>query len=431
MKVINSHHINPFGGLNFVFDTFDKLNLGKIIEKNLPPLAAQSKYKWKDILYSFWAVYFCGGDCIEDLSGNLRSHIGTNPFAKTPSPDRVLDRFKELSLPKDLFSVPRGKSLHQFSLHHSLNELNLNILSTLGLKGKDGHTLDYDNTIIFTEKCDAMRTYKKDFGYCPGVGLIGSNVVYVENRNGNSDAQTLQFETLNRMFSALEAQNITIKSFRADGASYQFDIIDFVSRKVEFFYLRAVMSDALAQQIAMIEDWEKIELGDETAYRSETVFTPFVRTAKRRKQLHRLQEYRLVVTKVKRNDNQLNMFTNEAFNYSAILTNDQEKTRDGIVHFYNQRGLAEREFDVLKNDFGWKNLPFSKLEQNQVFLVFTAICRNLYGYIINSFSKKFKNLKPTFRIKKFIFRFITIPAKWVRSSRQNRLKLYGKLHFNT
>ncbi len=276
-----------------------------------------------------------------------------------------------------------------------------------------------------------MRTYKKDLGYCPGVGLIGSNVVYVENRNGNSDAQTLQFETLNRMFSALEAQNINIKSFRADGASYQFDIIDFVSRKVEFFYLRAVMSDALAQQIALIEDWEKIELGNETAYRSETAFTPFVRTAKRRKLLHRLKEYRLVVTKVKRNDGQVNMFTNEAFNYSAILTNDQERSRNGIVHFYNQRGVAEKEFDVLKNDFGWKNLPFSKLEQNQVFLVFTAICRNLYGYIINSFSKKFKNLKPTFRIKKFIFRFITIPAKWVRSSRQNRLKLYGKLHYNT
>tara|TARA_R110002020_G_C16231823_1_gene768445 strand:+ start:109 stop:1404 length:1296 start_codon:yes stop_codon:yes gene_type:complete len=431
MKVINSHHINPFGGLNFVFNTFDKLNLEEIMEKNLPPLAAQSKYKWKDILYSFWAVYFCGGDCIEDLSGNLRSHIGTNPFAKTPSPDRVLDRFKELSVPKALFSVPRGKSLHQFSLHHSLNELNLKILGNLGLKGNDGHTLDYDNTILFTEKCDAMRTYKKDFGYCPGVGLIGSNVVYVENRNGNSDAQTLQFETLNRMFSALEEQNITIRSFRADGASYQFDIIDFVSRKVEFFYLRAVMSDALAQQIASIEDWEKIELGNETAYRSETVFTPFVRTAKRRKTLHRLKEYRLVVTKVKRNDNQVNMFTNEAFNYSAILTNDLEKSKDGIVHFYNQRGVAEKEFDILKNDFGWKNLPFSKLEQNQVFLVFTAICRNLYGYIINSFSERFRDLRPTFRIKKFIFRFIAIPAKWIRSSRQNKLKLYGKLHYNT
>src|SRR3990167_3624448 len=117
MKVINSHPINPFGGLNFVFEAFDKLQLDDILEQGLPSLPPQTKYQWKDILYSFWGIYFCGGDCIEDLSGNLNSHIAKNPFVKIPSPDRVLDRFKELSLGKDLFSVPRGKRLHEFSLH--------------------------------------------------------------------------------------------------------------------------------------------------------------------------------------------------------------------------------------------------------------------------------------------------------------------------
>lgn len=431
MKVINSHPINPFGGLNFVFEALEKLKLNDVLEQELPSLASQTKYQWKDILYSLWGIYFCGGDCIEDLSGNLKSHIAKNPFVKIPSPDRVLERFKELSLAKDLLTVPRGKRLHEFSLHQSLNELNLRLLKRLGLKENGGYTLDYDNTILFTEKSDALRTYKKDCGYCPGVGLIGSNVVYVENRNGNSHAQTMQFETLQRMFAALESQNITVKSFRADGASYQFDVVDLISEKVDFFYLRAGMNDALAQQISQIENWEELKLKSDTVYRAETVFTPFIRTAKRKKQLHKLQQYRLVVTKIKRKDNQLNLFTNEAYNYHAILTNDWEKSKNEIIHFYNQRGLAEREFDVLKNDFGWRDLPFSKLEQNTVFLIFTAICRNLYDYIINLFSKTFKGLKPTFRIKKFIFRFISIPAKWIRSSRQDRLKLYGKLHYKT
>lgn len=53
-------------------------------------------------------------------------------------------------------------------------------------------------------------------------------------------------------------------------------------------------------------------------------------------------------------------------------------TKDEVAYFYNQRGAIENEFDVLKNDFGWNNLPFSKLEQNTVFLFFTVICRNLY-----------------------------------------------------
>lgn len=98
---------------------------------------------------------------------------------------------------------------------------------------------------------------------------------------------------------------------------------------------------------------------------------------------------------------------------------------DDVVYFYNQRGAIEKEFDVLKNDFGWKRLPFSRLEHNLVYLQIMAICRNLYHFIILNFSKKFKGLQPTYRIKKLIFRFITIPAKWIIHSRQWHLKLYG------
>ena len=139
----------------------------------------------------------------------------------------------------------------------------------------------------------------------------------------------------------------------------------------------------------------------------------------------------MVFLLVKRNDNQINAFTNEAYNYSAVLTNDLDKTATEVVSFYNQRGAIEKEFDILKNDFGWDNLPFSKLEQNTVFLLFTAICRNLYHHIICAFSKIYKTLNPSFRIKKFIFRFISIPAKWIKNARQNKLRIYGKILYDT
>lgn len=48
------------------------------------------------------------------------------------------------------------------------------------------------------------------------------------------------------------------------------------------------------------------------------------------------------------------------------MTNDWESTPDEIVFYYNKRGAIEREFEVLKYDFGWQKLPFSTLEQNQV-----------------------------------------------------------------
>lgn len=38
--------------------------------------------------------------------------------------------------------------------------------------------LDYDNTIIFTEKADARKTYKMANGYCPSVGMIGKHMTH-------------------------------------------------------------------------------------------------------------------------------------------------------------------------------------------------------------------------------------------------------------
>jgi len=91
----------------------------------------------------------------------------------------------------------------------------------------------------------------------------------------------------------------------------------------------------------------------------------------------------------------------------------------------------EKQFDILKNDFGWNYMPFSKLNQNTVFLYITAICRNLYHNIIGHFSKIINSLEPTFRVKKFLFRFIILPAKWIKRARQNYLRIYGKINFST
>jgi hypothetical protein len=428
MNTLKSNQISPFGGLNFVIKEFEKLVLCNLLNTHLPLLSPQCKYQWKDILYAFWSIYFCGGDCIEDIGINLKDHLKSNPFFKIPSPDRVLDRFKDLSIPKDLFTSPRGVSLHEFSLNPCLNALNLKLLCKLNLDKQQAKTLDYDNTILFTNKSDSRSTYKRASGYCPSVGIIDNKIVFVENRNGNSGAKDLQFQTLTRMFRELDKQNINIHTFRADGASYQFDIIDLVSKKTKMFYIRAVMSGALAQSIATIKNWEEITLGNGIAYRAEINYTPFVNISQKRK--HKLKLYRLIVTKVKRDDAQINAFTNDAYNYSAIITNDWEQTIHQVAYFYHQRGSIEKEFDVLKNDFGWNNLPFSKLEQNTVFL-FTAMCRNLYQYIVELFSKTYKHIKPTFRINKFIFRFICIPAKWIKTSRQFKLRIYGNIHFET
>jgi len=53
-----------------------------------------------------------------------------------------------------------------------------------------------------------------------------------------------------------------------------------------------------------------------------------------------------------------------------------------VVEFYNQRGSSERIFDMQNNDFGWKHLPFSFMKENTVFMIFTALIRNFYVWLL-------------------------------------------------
>lgn len=433
MKVIKSGKINPFGGINFVLESFNQLGISKLLNRQLPTLTAQCKYDWKDIFYSFWSIFFCGGDCIEDINHNLKFHLSNNFLIDIPSPDRILERFKSLSLPQTHYHQPKRKVDHYYCVNPRLNDLLIKIAKQTKLLNAKDLTLDYDNTIVVTKKSDSKKTYIKEFGYQPGVAFINNLVVFVENRNGNTQAQTFQEETMIALFAQLEINNIKVKRFRADGASYQLNLIKLLEQKVKYFYIRARKSITISRLISKIDEWKEVELNGHKAYRAEINYTPFIGKTARINQIKDcdLNEYRLIITKTKRKDGQIDLYTNEDCIYRCILTNDTEMTMDEVVEFYNQRGSVEKQFDVLKNDFGWKNMPFSKLEQNNTFLIITAICKNLYEYIIRSYSIKNKFLSATFRIKKFIFRFIAMPSKWIKQGRIFKLRIYSNINFET
>ena len=78
----------------------------------------------------------------------------------------------------------------------------------------------------------------------------------------------------------------------------------------------------------------------------------------------------------------------------------------------------------LNNDFGWSHLPFSFMAENMVFMMVTAMLKNFYLYLVRHISDKVKPLKKTSRLKAFILHFVSVPAKWVRTGRQNVLNLY-------
>jgi hypothetical protein len=431
MKVINSNTISAFGGINFVFEHLEEGNYKNLFDRYLPELAPQSTYNWKDIIYSILSIYLCGGDCIEDLQIHLKTHFQKNPFINVPSSDTVLKRLKEISEDSNHCFTRRGTVEHTYNRNSKLEELNVELLKKLGAFSKDEIIIDYDNTIIFNEKSDSKMTYKRNPGYQPGVCTLNEEqVLYIENRNGNSDAKSFQADTIRRIFTLLKSKGIKkADHFRADAASYQYDVIKLLEAGVKNFYI-GCRNSYIEKYFPQVNKWMSItDTSNEIIEVGEITITPFQRQASNNKKS--AHEYRLIVKRKPKKDGQLNLFTQDAYEYRAILTNNTEWSTVEIAKFYNHRGNMEKQFDILKNDFGWNYMPFSKLNQNTVFLYMTAICRNLYHNIIGHFSKIIKSLKPTFRVKKFLFRFIILPAKWIKRARQNYLRIYGKINFST
>ena len=431
MKIRNYKPISAFGGINFVFEYLDKNDVDSLFDQTLPALKNQSRYNWSDIIKSVLSIYMCGGDCIEDLQTHLKNHFINNPFVNLPSPDTVLRRLSELHQSNQICRAKRGEVDHIYNTNQVLERLNILLLKKLGAFDAEELTIDYDNTIIFNEKSDSKMTYKRNPGYQPGICTINEQqVLYIENRNGNSDAKSFQSDTLSRVFTLLKANNVkTIDNFRADAASYQHDVIELLEKNVKNFFV-GCRNSYIEKYFTQISNWVPFTSNCDVPMEiGEIYITPFQKQAKNEKA--ELKGYRLVVKRKLKEDNQLDLFTLDPFEYRAILTNNKGLSTEEVVEFYNHRGNMEKQFDILKNDFGWNHMPFSKLQQNTVFLYITAICRNLYHNIICYFSKTIKSLKPTYRVKKFLFLFIILPAKWIRKARQNYLCIYGDIGIST
>jgi len=425
MKVQRSDEISAFGGINFVFDFLESNNFGTLLNRELPSLKSQSQYNWKDIIYALMSVYFCGGEYIEDLGTHLSPHFKKNPFVKIPSPDTVLRRLQQLSEQSKQCKTKRGTVVHSYNTNSILNKLNMKVLDFIGAFNTKEVTIDYDNTILFSEKKDCAMTYKRDKGYQPGVCTLNEHyILYLENRGGNSDAKSFQHETLARMFDLLE-QKLPDKPdhFRADAASYQYDVINLLSEKVKSFYI-GCRNSYVEKYFSKVTSWQEVKDSTGAIIQvGEIRIKPFAHQAKKFK--HTAQEYRLIVKRKQKASDQIDIFTGDAYEYRAILTNNEQLSVEEIVSIYNHRGNMERQFDIMKNDFGWNQMPFSLMDSNTVFLYITAIFRNLYHKIVSHFSVKVKGLKPHYRIKKFLFRFIILPAKWIRHARQVFLRVYG------
>ena len=333
---------------------------------------------------------------------------------KVPNADTVLGVLKKLKTEKETVVSERGIT-YNYNRNDKLNLLNIRIMKTTGLLQEDQlHDFDYDNEVLKTEKYDSKKSYKMVNGYFPGMATIRGMPVYFENRDGNMNVKFKQEDLLERCYEMLKEEGIKIGRSRMDCGSYTSAIVKVLEKFSKKFYLRAMRCDKLEQMLWQVSKWDKIEINYKPYEVCSIEYQPF----------NNGKNYRLVVAREVRKDGQLNIFTKDSMKYRSILTNDRESTEKEVIEYYNARGGEERTIDVLNNDFGWKHMPFSFMHENTVFLIIQMMCKNLYTFLINKFSTYFVGLKRNFRIKKFIFRFITVPSKWIKKSRQKILKLY-------
>ena len=416
MKVIKSNKtITPFAGISFVNESFNTSGLSDLVDTVLGKRVQTFGYQYSDIIKSLTCVFMSGGDVIEDLNTSFGEHLKHIPKNNVPSPTTVIRGINELTVQNTVFTSKNDIS-YNFNINTKINKLNLqSLLLTKQLEKGKLYDFDYDNQIIENNNYDAKKTYKKNKGYLPGVATIGDKIVYVENRDGNANVKFEQAATLKRAYHLLECESIKVNRSRMDAGSYSKEIIDVVRQNSQLFYIRANKSNDVFEQILEVENWQEIELN----YKKYEV------ASLKFKQFHEEHKYRLVIMREKGTSAQVDLFTKDTMKYRTILTDDWDSTEQEVIEYYNQRGKSEKLFDVMNNDFGWKHLPFSFLNQNCTFMIITAMIKNFYSYFINIVSEKFTELKPTSRLKRFVFKFINVAGQWIYEARQYKLRLFS------
>ncbi|MBU0488023.1 MAG: IS1380 family transposase [Bacteroidetes bacterium] len=410
-----STNVSPFAGISFANAIFNNCGLSQLIDKELGIRATTVGYTYSDIIRNFANIIFCGGNCAEDSQAHLGKYLRAIPGNRVPSADTMLRGIKQLTTENQIFSSKQDNQ-YTFNINTKLNRLNIkSLLLTNQLQPDNEYDFDYDNQVIATCKYDAKNTYKKNRGYLPGVASIDDKIVYIENRDGNANVKFEQAATLTRAYSLLQENGIHINRSRMDAGSYSKEIIKVVTQNSKLFYIRANKCADLFEQILQIETWQTVEINYKIYQVASLKFTQFFAD----------ENFRLVVMREKSDDSQLDLFTRDNFIYRTILTNDWESDEKQVIEYYNQRGKSEKLFDVMNNDFCWKHLPCSFINENASFLIITALIKNFYNYLVAKISKVFGEIKPTTRLKRFIFRFISVSGKWIYSARQWVLKLYS------
>lgn len=416
-KIINSDkNVTPYGGLNFIYQAMNRTGIDKFINDEIGARSVFATYSYSDVIYSLLGNVLTEGSFIADLAV-MKKKYGSQFFEKIPSADTVEYVCQELKTETVVEKTAEGVE-HQLNYSDKMNRTLVGLAvktNQLTPAGSD-YTLDFDHLITETEKQDAAWTYKHTKGYHPGMAFIGRINVHIENRNGNTPARFKQKETLLRCFDNLRSHQIKIKNFRADAASYQKEVIEVVEKNCQYFYIRMMDFEDIRTNCVQIKKWETIEINEEEKEVASISYQPDMCD----------KEYRIVVTRHKRKDGQIDLLSGSNYTYQGIITTDEKSSEKKVIEFYNQRGDAENSNRYMLNDFNLHHLPFPDLSTNTVFMYLMGLCATLFEWVKTILVKnKVKGISLRMRVKAVCFHYVTIAATFIKHAHQRILKIFS------
>ena len=408
-------NITPFGGLNFIYNAINCSKFDAFIDEKLGYRNFRAHYSYSDIVLSLLGNSLCNGEYISDLE-HLKSKFSRQYFTKIPSPDTVEYACQELKTTTIQEKTADG-IVHQFNYDNDKNNLLIALCVKTGqLKKTEKYTLDFDNVVLENEKQDAKKSYKNTNGYHPNFSFIGRLPVHIENHNGNTPAKYKQLATLNRCFKNLNDNGIIIKNYRGDSASYQKEVIEFLSENVQYFFIRNISSQNFINRCGKIKNWKTIYINNEKKEVATMIYTPFKGKF----------SFRVVVTRTLKKNKQIDLISGTPYNYYGIMTNNLLISEQEVIEFYNQRGDAENSNKFLISDFNLKRLPFMDFDTNTVFMYLMAMCNILFEWIkIILVKNKTPNINLKMRIKAVCFRYITVATTFVNHAREKVLQVFS------
>ena len=144
---IKSEKITPFGGIFHVMEHFSRF-VGPVIDKVLGLRCTSFGYQYSEIVGSLSSVYFCGGDCVEDVTSHLMPHLSLHPTLRTCSSDTILRGISELSCANTTYTSDTGK-VYDFNTATKLNSLLVKVLMNTGqLVAGASYDLDFNHQCI-------------------------------------------------------------------------------------------------------------------------------------------------------------------------------------------------------------------------------------------------------------------------------------------